>query len=311
MKNTLHIIGLVLLAGAATVVFAQDNVLIVDTLTNIPELTSEGSANNLPDFLQNLYRYGIGIAAILAVVMITYGGFQYMMSEVPGARTAKRQQIVQAIFGLILVLLPFIVFSIINPQILNLDPGFERAAFERREVNFGGPEECGPPFPLAGGTRIKLFEFRSTSISSEREQLRRSHLSRCCTEQVFPDGACEIDRDITTLSHRDAVTKTEVYCDCSQVGIEPITGYFWKARVQVEYTNINNQTQTIPAYGPIELGPYETQEQCQQSLTEETFTQAVTDREAERRTFNGEIISVLASSAPDINCEYEEREVTN
>lgn len=136
MKYLVHTFGFALTLGIAGVVFAQEgDVLIVDTLTNIPNLTDASSANNIPDFLQNLYRYGIGIAAILAVVMITYGGFQYMTSEIPGVKADKRERVVQAVFGLILVLLPFLVFSIINPQILDLDPGFERIYTEQNEVN--------------------------------------------------------------------------------------------------------------------------------------------------------------------------------
>jgi hypothetical protein len=72
-------------------------------------------------FLDNLYTFCIGIAVVLAIIMIIWGGFEYALSEAISSKSAGKQKMVGAVFGLVLVLSPYVVFSIINPSILSLD----------------------------------------------------------------------------------------------------------------------------------------------------------------------------------------------
>lgn len=121
MKKTLLFAGLALLSFAPHAL-AQG----FTALAPIPGLTEGGataifSENNLAVFFNNLYKYCIGAAATLAVIQIIWAGIsislhQDSVSEVMSAKGKIRQ----AIFGLILVLSPVLVFSIINPSILNL-----------------------------------------------------------------------------------------------------------------------------------------------------------------------------------------------
>ena len=60
------------------------------------------------------------MAAVLAVIMIIWGGIEYSWQDIPGAKSNGKDRILQAILGLVLVLSPVLVFSIINPAILNL-----------------------------------------------------------------------------------------------------------------------------------------------------------------------------------------------
>ncbi len=106
-------------------------------LAPIPGLTApnpgEGSvidSDNLANFFNNLYKYLIGIAAILAIIQIIRGGLEISTQDSISKQSAGREHIRDAIFGLVLVLAPVLVFSIINPTILNLSlnlPGLETA----------------------------------------------------------------------------------------------------------------------------------------------------------------------------------------
>jgi hypothetical protein len=121
MKKVL-IISAVLILGLAPHVFADGFV----PLAEIPGLTSgtEGSVVNsatLATFLNNLYKYLIGIAAVLAVIEITWAGIRIAANQDNvGVITDSKGHIYNAIFGLILILAPALVFGIINPSILNL-----------------------------------------------------------------------------------------------------------------------------------------------------------------------------------------------
>jgi hypothetical protein len=77
-------------------------------------------ASDLAVFFNNLYKFLIGIAAALAVIEIIWGGLEISTKDSVSKQSDGKARIQQAIFGLVLVLSPVLVFSIINPSILNL-----------------------------------------------------------------------------------------------------------------------------------------------------------------------------------------------
>lgn len=106
--------------GFAPHVLAQGFVPIAP----IPGLTQGVVANSagLADFFNNLYKYLIGLAATLAVIQIIWAGLDiaFWHKDAVSAITEDKGKIYNALFGLVLVLSPVLVFSIINPSILNL-----------------------------------------------------------------------------------------------------------------------------------------------------------------------------------------------
>jgi hypothetical protein len=96
-------------------------------LTRLPGVRDLNQGpTSFPNFLNQIYRLLIGVSAVLAVIMIMYSGIEFMRSTGSVSTNEKAKSRLQnAIFGLILVLSPTIVFSIINPDILNLDIGKE------------------------------------------------------------------------------------------------------------------------------------------------------------------------------------------
>ncbi|MDB4991945.1 MAG: hypothetical protein JWL75_190 [Parcubacteria group bacterium] len=91
-------------------------------LTQLPQIDSATTAKTLPLFLNQLYKICIGAGAALAVIMIMIGGVQIMTSQGSVTSNEKAKSHIQnAILGLILILAPTIVFSIINPDILKLN----------------------------------------------------------------------------------------------------------------------------------------------------------------------------------------------
>jgi type IV secretory pathway VirB2 component (pilin) len=96
-------------------------------LTSIPGLTQNVSATSggIATFLNNLYKFLVGLAAILAVIMIVWAGLEWSTAGDNASKvSAARNRITQAVFGLILVLAPYLVFYTINPSILNLSVNF-------------------------------------------------------------------------------------------------------------------------------------------------------------------------------------------
>ncbi len=93
------------------------------SMTQFPAFNTSASGG-LSVFINSLYKYLIGIAAILAVLEITWGGFLWMGSGASvTSKEAGRNKIMMALTGLLLVLSPVIIFSIINPSVLSLKLG--------------------------------------------------------------------------------------------------------------------------------------------------------------------------------------------
>jgi len=85
-----------------------------------PEVTSVVNSDSLALFFNNLYKYAIGAAATLAVIEIIWGGLEISTKDSVSKNQDGKERIRNAIFGLVLVLSPALVFTIINPAILNL-----------------------------------------------------------------------------------------------------------------------------------------------------------------------------------------------
>lgn len=118
MKKTFIAFSLFAIAFITSVAHAQGFV----PLAEIPGLTQGITANQagLANFLNNLYKYLIGLAAALAVVEIIWGGLEISTQDSVSKKSDGKQRIYNAIFGLVLILSPVLVFTIINPSILNL-----------------------------------------------------------------------------------------------------------------------------------------------------------------------------------------------
>jgi hypothetical protein len=120
MKKTLILSALALLALAPHALAEGFTALApIPGLTDT-SATSVLNAGTLAAFFNNLYKYLIGVAATIAVIEIIWGGIEYSTTDSVGNKEEGKKRIQEAIFGLILVLSPVLVFSIINPSILNL-----------------------------------------------------------------------------------------------------------------------------------------------------------------------------------------------
>lgn len=154
MKKILLTTIVFLFVGLAPHAFAQGFVPIAP----IPGLTEGGAATsgNLAEFFNNLYKYLIGLAAVLAIVEIIWGGLEISTQDSVSKQSAGKERIQQAILGLILVLSPVLVFSIINPSILNLSIGLKPLNLTAPAVNYGTPKPVADAVS-SNGSAFKLY----------------------------------------------------------------------------------------------------------------------------------------------------------
>ena len=87
---------------------------------NQEKIPGQKQTDNLIDYLNGLYTFGIAIAGILAVVMISLGAFSYIVTS--GGNSSKmldaKDMITEAIFGLILALAAYLLLFVLNPDLI-------------------------------------------------------------------------------------------------------------------------------------------------------------------------------------------------
>ena len=78
--------------------------------------------NPLSAYLNLMIKLIIGLAAVMAVVMIVIGGLEYMTSELMHSKEHGKERITNAILGLLLALGAYTLLFTINPDLLNSEP---------------------------------------------------------------------------------------------------------------------------------------------------------------------------------------------
>jgi hypothetical protein len=104
-----------LLFGFLPVMFAK----AIDYVPLQPGAFGPGSetinTGNLSVFLGSIFNLGIAIAAGLAVIMIIWGGIEYMTTESWGGKGDAKKRINDALIGLGLALVSWLLLYTINP----------------------------------------------------------------------------------------------------------------------------------------------------------------------------------------------------
>jgi len=90
--------------------------------TTDPTCTNVSSGGTtLGRYLPGLFKLGIGIAGVLAVIMIMIGGVEYMMSESITSKGAGKDKMRDAIIGLLLAMGAWIILNTINPNLVDTE----------------------------------------------------------------------------------------------------------------------------------------------------------------------------------------------
>ncbi len=90
---------------------------------NIPSGAQGGSSckTTLATYLPGVFKFSIGIAGVLAVIMIVIGGIQYLSTDAWYGKEEGKTKIKQAIGGLALAIAAWFVLNAINPNLLKIN----------------------------------------------------------------------------------------------------------------------------------------------------------------------------------------------
>jgi len=85
-----------------------------------PGNDKSGTTANFQTYVSYAYNLFIALAAVAAVFMIVYGGFEYVTSTIPGNKNDGKKRIESALWGLLLVLASWLILRTINPHFVEI-----------------------------------------------------------------------------------------------------------------------------------------------------------------------------------------------
>ena len=182
-------------------VFAQTSNFV--SLTALPGVNTVSQTTDFISLFNNLYKVCIGAAAALAFIEIMWAGVSWMTAgdsteQISGAR----KRITNAVFGLLLVLSPVIVFGIINPNVLSLNlnvsaltPTHSAPAAGSAATTPAGPNNAVNPSAAPGTTGAACT--KNTDCTGD---------SAVCNAST---GACEADSPNVYSCADDSATNAQ------------------------------------------------------------------------------------------------------
>lgn len=129
MFSTFIGLGFAVFGGAIGFAYAVDNSGYFP-LAPLPGTTKgDCSADNkdnkcvtdLNTYIPGIFNLAIGIAGVLAVLMIVIGGVEYMTTDAITGKSEGKERINNAFWGLLLVLVSYILLRTINPELTTFD----------------------------------------------------------------------------------------------------------------------------------------------------------------------------------------------
>src|SRR3989344_4837402 len=120
MKKTFLIIIVLCSLSTATIVLAQTDYTL---LAPIDDYVGEKTQAN--SYLASIFRLAIAVAGGLAVIMIIWGGIQYMSTDAIGGKSEAKDTIQNAIWGLLLALGAYIILNTINTKLTDFNLNIE------------------------------------------------------------------------------------------------------------------------------------------------------------------------------------------
>ncbi len=227
-------------------------------LAPLPGIGDTGPVTSLSSYLVSAFRLIIGLAALLAVVMITLGGIQYMSTDAISGKSEGKEKITNALIGLFLAIGSWLILYTVNPRTLdfnlNISPiqtvttnptnsGVMRKFIKER---FCFPEGT-TSIAEAHATQFTEFPYRVSSATEKNE-------ARVACAQSFPANMSQGP----ATSNCPGASQEAVYCTDVEITANssgPTIQHAWVKKLICHPTAGNTETTTEVSGGRF---PYET-----------------------------------------------------
>lgn len=147
-------------------------------LVQIPGVSLISGTTNLSLYLVGMYNFLLSVVGIVAVMMLIIGGMRYITAAGNQAAVSDAKDIIyNALFGLLLAILSWVIVAEINPDVLYIkNPSSEFASSD--PVNLG---LCGTYNAIAG-----------TCICDDTTPIAGTTDAQDCHDQCMAGGHCNV-----------------------------------------------------------------------------------------------------------------------
>ena len=257
--------------------FVTPSIAYAADTTYVP-LVLEGLAiegGDLTGFINNLFDLAVLIASVIAVILITFYGLQYMTTEAVGKTKNAKTRIGQILTGILMLLGIWVFFNQINPDILSLriallnQPGGtvpRSGGNEQIQADSGNTAQNGTvtTFRGVGAQNLTTATLYRTNSESELRGVCGKAASGfvCgytsvaqCQRALFTDSGCREHAGVSTATLREYVKictkETAIGCTALlhiyaffTIGVDPTDA---NKRIASFFTS---RSQCVAAYGP-------------------------------------------------------------
>ena len=180
-----------------------------------------GTVHGLESYIALIYNYLIGVATILAIVMIMYGGFRWVTAAGNPERIGQaKQTIIGAVIGLVLALFSYTLLNVINPDILRMQmPRIKKVRqvmFEMKPVrcqDYTTEQECAKNKEKLnqqnGGCQWKAFGLGEQCTAAE---IAPGTPGNVCVDGACSEGACIGPVQYAVGPHAHEYTTPKKWC---------------------------------------------------------------------------------------------------
>ena len=138
-KIILSVSLLFVVFGPSLVLAAASSSFTYTPMEQIPGSTTDG---NFCNYISAVYKFGLGGVGVAAMLMITIGGYMYIMSAGNSSSMTKAKGIIfDALLGLLLALTSYLILYEINPKLVTIDGNICSGGADNQQP---GPGEVNP-----------------------------------------------------------------------------------------------------------------------------------------------------------------------
>ena len=98
----------------------ESTTTVASGTTNVLFENAVNVSGGFGEYALAIIRIVIGLMGVLAVIMIVFGGIQYMISSSGGEKAGGKERMTNAIYGLLLALSSYLILNTINPNLVDL-----------------------------------------------------------------------------------------------------------------------------------------------------------------------------------------------
>ncbi|MDP2586854.1 MAG: pilin [Candidatus Komeilibacteria bacterium] len=145
--------------------------------------TSNVDNSLLGNYISALYKFLVGVAGIVAVIMIAIGGLLWLFSSGDSGKITKAKEIIiGAIIGLILVLGSWLILNTINPKLVEFSP-LDVSKINKSQVG----DFCEPDAAVTVDGKDDIGQNLSCGQKAKVKGTNQECIGRGCSEYL--DGA--------------------------------------------------------------------------------------------------------------------------